>query len=58
MMLEISAERLRKMTLTELKEFAQKIGVSLAGLEDRESALYTRLIQHASVIEDDERSDT
>lgn len=57
-MLEISADKLRTMSLPELKEFAQKIGVSLAGLEDRESALYTRLIQHASVIEDDERSDT
>lgn len=56
-MLEISADQLRKMSLPELKEFAQKIGVSLAGLEDRESALYTRLIQHASVIEEDERSD-
>ncbi len=51
MMFEISAEKLRAMDLHELKEFAQKIGISLAGLEDRESALYTRLMQHAAVIE-------
>lgn len=47
----IDADKLRKMTLDQLKEFAQKIGVSLAGLEDRESALYTRLMQHAAEVE-------
>lgn len=47
----IDADKLRKMTLPQLKEFAQKIGVSLAGLEDRESALYTRLMQHAAEVE-------
>lgn len=56
-MLEISSDALRKMSLPELKEFAQKIGVNLNGLEDRESSIYTRLIQHASVIENDERSE-
>lgn len=58
MMREISADQLRSMSLDELKVFAQEIGISLNGLEDRTSALYTRLMQHASMIEDDDRSGT
>jgi len=47
----VSADELRKMTLGQLKELAQKLGISLAGLEDRTSALYTRLMQHAASVE-------
>jgi hypothetical protein len=47
----ISAEQLRKLDLGGLKEMAQQLGISLAGLEDRESALYTRLMQHAVEVE-------
>ena len=54
MTLDIDADKLRAMTLPELKALAQKIGISLEGLEDRKSALYTRLMQHAAVIESTE----
>lgn len=47
----VSADKLRAMSLPELKEMAQGLGISLAGLEDRESALYTRLMQHAVEVE-------
>lgn len=50
-MFDISSDKLRAMKLPELKELAQKLGISLAGLEDRESALYTRLMQHAVEVE-------
>lgn len=48
--MDISAAKLRSMDLRELKELAQKLGINLTGLEDRESALYTRIVQHASEV--------
>lgn len=54
MEIELDADKLRSMDLSELKTLAQKMGISLQGLEDRESALFTRIMQHATVIEDGE----
>lgn len=51
--LEYTAAQLRDMNLSDLKRLAQELGISLAGLEDRESALYTRLMQHAHTVTDD-----
>jgi len=52
MMRVISAAELQAMSPIEMKRFAQEIGVSLEGLEDRESAIHTRLVQQALEIED------
>lgn len=49
----MSAQELRGMDLNALKAFAQKLGINLTGLEDRESAVRTRLIQNAVEIEPD-----
>ena len=50
----LDAGKLRGMNIRELAQLAQELGINLAGLEDKTSALYTRLMQHASGIEIDE----
>lgn len=54
MEIELDAGKLRNMSLTELKTLAQQMGISLQGLEDRTSALFTRIMSYAHVIEEGE----
>lgn len=54
MMIEVTAEKLRAMSLEDLKVFAQQLGINLNGLEDRESAIRTRLVQNAVEIEQEQ----
>jgi len=54
MMIEVSATKLREMGLDDLKILAQQLGINLTGLEDRESAIRTRLVENAVEIEPEE----
>ena len=47
----LDAAQLRKKSLTELVSLAQELGLNLAGLEDRASSIYTRLMQYASEVD-------
>jgi hypothetical protein len=44
---EISGEKLRGMSISELIRLAQELGISLEGVEERVSAVLTRLMAHA-----------
>lgn len=46
------------MSLEDIKRLGAQLGISFAGLEEQRSALFTRLMQHASGVEESDEDDT